>query len=387
MNLGGGLLFWFVILLLFSGCSNSQKQEKGSASEPFPPFVETKIEHAIGFDIIYHDQWKELLLFRHYNDFTDTIKYALHFNGANVPDNIDNSHRIQIPVERVASMSTTHLGMFSFLNAEEVLKAIEVKKYVSSENIKKGVEAGEIAELSPAGEINLEVAVATNLDVVLGVGYPNSPNDAYQNLENLGIPVLLNADWQEKTLLGRAEWVKLLAALLNKEELANQAFRELEIRYNDVSKRLEIAEDKSPSVITGLAQGDVWYVAGGNSFSYYLLDLAGVKYPWARDESTGSVRLSFETVYEEGLKADYWLVPSVAKTLEEIRDADPRYADFKAYKSRQIFNIYGRFNEGGGNDFYESAVMNPDIVLKDIGKIFHPELFPEHNLYYYNQLK
>ena len=387
VSLRGIKLLWFITFLLFAGCSNSQKQTQDSVSESAIPFVSTEIDHAIGFDIVYHDQWKEVLLFRHYNDFVDTIKYALYLNGAQVPKEFEPSNRIEIPVERVASMSTTHLSMFSFLDAQSSLKAIEGKKYVSAQEIKNGVDNGEIVELSPAGEMNLEVAVATNLDVVLGVGYPNLPNEAYQNLENLGIPVLLNADWQEKTLLGRAEWVKLLAALLNKEEVVNQAFAQLELRYEKVAKKLGQVESNAPNVITGLAQGGVWYVAGGRSFAYYLLELAGVTYPWARDESTGSVRLSIETVYEEGLKADFWLVPSVAKTLQELEDADSRYLDFKAVKNNKVFNIYGRFTEGGGNDFYESAVMNPDIVLKDIGKIFHPSHFPEHELYYYNQLK
>ncbi len=386
VNLGVGILFWFAIVWVLSACSDNTSKASISEADLFT-FTKTQVNHSIGFDIIYHDQWKEVLLFRHYNDLVDTVRYALLPSGLDSPEGFDSNHSIQIPVSRIASMSTTHLGMFEFINAQENLKAIENSKYVSSQEIKERVNLNEIVELSPAGEMNLEVAIAADLDVLLGVGYPNSPNEAYQNLENLGVPVLLNADWQEKTLLGRAEWVKLLAALLNKEAEVNPTFEALEERYTEISEILESAKDSSPTVITGLAQGDVWYVAGGRSFAYYLLELAGVNYPWAQDESTGSVRLSFESVYEQGLKADYWLVPSVAKTLQEITDADPRYQDFKSFKKGKIFNIYGRFTPNGGNDFYESAVMNPDVVLKDIGKIFHPELFSKHELVYYNRLQ
>uniref|UniRef100_UPI0040562B79 hypothetical protein n=1 Tax=Roseivirga sp. TaxID=1964215 RepID=UPI0040562B79 len=76
-----------------------------------------------------------------------------------------------------------------------------------------------------------------------------------------------------------------------------------------------------------------------------------------------------------------------AKTLDEVLLHDTRYADFKSFKNGNIFNVYGRYTEGGGNDYYESAVVNPDIVLKDIVKIFHPELLPNHQLVYYNRLK
>ncbi|HEY9116315.1 MAG TPA: ABC transporter substrate-binding protein, partial [Roseivirga sp.] len=291
-----------------------------------------------------------------------------------------------IPSANLATVSTTHIGMFEMLDALDQLKAVEAAKYVSSELVQDLVTKGAIKELAPAGMLNVELVLENNIDVLLGVGYPNSQNENYQTLEIAGIPVLLNADWQEKSLLGRAEWVKMLAALLNKEQIVNEKFKAIEARYHEVLEKLSDTKE-SPLTITGLAEGDAWYVAGGRSFAHELLKLANVEYPWSEDESTGGLRLDFETVYEYGLKADYWMVPSTAKTLDEILAADARYADFKSFKEKQIYNIYGRYTPNGGNDFYESAVVNPDVVLKDIIKIFHPELLPNHDLVYYNHLQ
>ncbi|KAA4018555.1 iron ABC transporter substrate-binding protein, partial [Bacteroides ovatus] len=52
----------------------------------------------------------------------------------------------------------------------------------------------------------------------------------------------------------------------------------------------------------------------------------------------------------------------------------------------EVYNNNARTNTAGGNDYYESAVVNPDIVLRDLVKIFHPELVQEECVYY-KQLK
>ena len=379
---------WPLIAAVFlTGCQNSSSTKGGDQNAQSISFDhQVSIDHAIGFDVIYHNDWKELWLFRHYNDQADTVKYAL-VSGQNDIDGFDESHTIQIPVKNVGALSTTQLGMFDLLNALDELKAIETKRYVHNQEIIRRTDSGQIQELAPAGKLNLETTIASGIEVLMGVGYPNSQNKDYQILLNTGMPVILNADWQETSLLGRAEWMKLLAVLLNKEKLVNTLFTAIEEDYNQTLKLIEDKVAQGPKTITGLANGDSWYVSGGNSFANNLLKVAKVDYPWAHTLETGSIRLDFETVYEQGLTADYWLVPSTAKTLEEIIQADERYADFKSYKDQHIYNIYGRYTPGGGNDYYESAIVAPHVVLKDMVKIFHPELLPDHELVYYNRLQ
>ena len=126
-------------------------------------------------------------------------------------EGFDQAHSITIPIKGIGALSTTQLGMFEILDALDHLKAIEVKRYVHSQEIIQRVEQGSIEELAVSGKLNLETTLASGIDLLMGVGYPNSQNDDFQTLQQAGLPVLLNADWQEKTLLGRAEWMKLLA--------------------------------------------------------------------------------------------------------------------------------------------------------------------------------
>jgi iron complex transport system substrate-binding protein len=66
---------------------------------------------------------------------------------------------------------------------------------------------------------------------------------------------------------------------------------------------------------------------------------------------------------------------------------DERYADFNAINSKQVYNHVARVNASGGSDYFESGIANPDVVLADLIRIFHPDLLPDHTLYYYKQLQ
>lgn len=386
---------WAVYTLLcflmvgFSACqSNSKNQSDFPDFDPKKDYFPEKvsIDHSIGFDVEYHNHYKILHLFRHYNEVADTVSFLLVQKGTPVPEETDLPV-ISIPVEKAVSLSTTHLGMFDLLDALDELKGIERKQYVSSPKVVSMVDSGEIIEVEPSGTLNVETIIELHPDVVLGVGYPNSQNESFQQLGRLNIPVVLNADWQEVDLLGRAEWVKLLAVLLNKEKLVNEKFDAIEAEFQSVLDLIAEKVTDAPLTITGIAQGDAWHVSGGKSFAYNVLKVAKADYPWKDDNSTGSIKLSFETVYEIGLNADFWIAPGGASTLQNIRERDPRYMDFKSYKNGGIYNVFGRNTEGGGNDYYETGVIEPHIVLKDVVKIFHPELLPDHQLVYYNQLK
>jgi iron complex transport system substrate-binding protein len=53
----------------------------------------------------------------------------------------------------------------------------------------------------------------------------------------------------------------------------------------------------------------------------------------------------------------------------------------------RIFNNNKRTSNYGGNDFWESGIIHPDIILQDLRKIFNPEQTPEYNLFYYKELQ
>jgi iron complex transport system substrate-binding protein len=74
------------------------------------------------------------------------------------------------------------------------------------------------------------------------------------------------------------------------------------------------------------------------------------------------------------------------KTVKDLLKEDNRYYDFKAVKNNRLYNNNARVNENGGNDYWEGGISNPDVVLSDLIKIFHPEILPNHQLVYYQKI-
>ena len=94
--------------------------------------------------------------------------------------------------------------------------------------------------------------------------------------------------------------------------------------------------------------------------------------------------LSFETVFDKAQHADIWLMKynqETDKTLTSIREDYAPYAQFKAYKEKQVYGCNTAYKM-----YYEDFPFRPDLVLKDLIRIFHPALLPEHELNYFSKL-
>jgi iron complex transport system substrate-binding protein len=258
-------------------------------------------------------------------------------------------------------------------------------EYAYSSDIRQALDKGNITPFAQ-GEFNNEVALNMNPDLLMISAGQASQYDNYRLLVEAGIAVFVNAEWLETTPLGKAEWVKVMGLLLEKEELANEQFEEVAKRYNRLKAKAK-AVDAKPLVINNMPYKGAWFVSGGNSFTAQYLKDAGADYPWYDNDSTGGLRLDFETVYDAGLRAEVWLNPGTAETREDIVAADSRFKDFKSYENGRIYNNNKRMGPTGGNDFWETGVVRPDLVLSDLITILHPDFLQSDSLYFYQKVE
>lgn len=379
-------IFIYLCALLSScGQSPSPKSDKQSISETTVPFVKTEVKHAKGFDIEYTTNYKILKIVNRIGGKTDTVKYALVNRGTDAPEGFDKAHTIEIPVRNLIGMSSLQIAMADFVESPDILTGLASLKYVTSPKVRTNIKLGKVKEIGEEGTINSEVAILLNPDLVMAMGNPSASFTRYQTIINAGIPVLLISEWLENTPIGRAEWVKVMAALVNKEDVVNEKFAAIEKEYNKLAQIGRNASVK-PSIIVGMPYKGSWFVPDGTSFLTRFFKDAGASYAWYDSKGTGSMGLSFESVAPIALKADYWINCGTAISKADIAANDVRYTYFKPYKSNTIYNFNKRINDLGSNDYWESGVVNPHIVLADLIKILHPELLPNHELVYYRQI-
>lgn len=378
-----------LLFLFLQGCNSTQKQdnpqERTAASSA--DFEKTAIRHAKGFQIQYFDDYKLVSILNPFGHAGDTLRYVLQRKGAVPPTQIANAPRIEIPVKGLVAMSSMHVGLLEMLDAQDVLTGLGSLQYVYSPAVLERIKAGKVVEVGRDQGLNDEKVIEMHPDLVMTIGSPGGKMDHYRLLRDAGIPVLINSEWVEHTPLGRAEWVKLAAALLDKEALVNEKFEKIETEYNRLAALASKTASK-PTVLSGLNTKDAWFLPSGDSYMAQFFADAGADYPWKNQKATGSLPIAFEAVYPIALKAGFWLNVGfdAGDTRQSILSQDARYADFNAFKTGKMYSYNARVNAQGSNDFFESGTVNPHTVLADLIRIFHPELLPEHQLVYYKQL-
>ena len=380
-------IFLFLLAVLFY-CSNDAEQKNTSTNQASQSFEweQPTIEFASGFSLEYSDTYKILDVFSPFQDAEDTLHYILVPEGNVVPDQYKAYQKITIPVKRMVLTSTTHIAMAAYLEKLDAVSGLTDSAFIYSPEVKQLLENGKIKEVGKNGALNNEVIIAANTDLVVSGAWSSAAFDTYRPLIDAGIPVMINAEWTESHPLGRMEWIKVFGALFDMEDKANVLFNESKSQYLDLADKTREVVNK-PTVINGTPYQEAWSIAGGNSFVGTLFKDAGADWHWANDTAQVSYQLDFESVYPIGLEAEYWIAPGRATDLSSLQTIDERFTDFKSFKNQKIYNFHNRANKNGMYDYYESGVVKPEVILADLIKILHPELLPEHELYYFKKVE
>jgi iron complex transport system substrate-binding protein len=234
--------------------------------------------------------------------------------------------------------------------------------------------------------LNYETIVSLEPDVLFLFGVEGSVTAASQKLEEMGIQVVYCAEYLENHPLGKAEWIRFFAQFFGMEEEASHFFDRIDSSYQELAY-LASESGEEPLVLTGLPWKDTWYMAGGQSFASRLIEDAGGNFLWKENPSSEAVPMDIESVYARAFTAGIWINPGVAGSIGELIRSDERFSDLPVVRTGRVYNNIARMNSGGGNDYWESGTVRPDLILADLIFLFHPSILPDHALIYYRKLK
>ncbi len=358
-----------------------------ASTDYFPDKVE--VSDARNFSVTYHGSYKVVAVPQPTPGAPATV-YVLVQCGAPTPDltgDLAGAQAVQIPVARVATSSSTQIASLALLDALDVVVANDMPEAVVNADARAKVAGGTITGFGTGdGGYDLEKLVALDPDLVLQGGMPS---DTWGKLTELGIPNVADASWLEPTPLGRAEWLKYIATFLGAEAKANEVFADMADAY--ATTRAQVADASArPLVLAGTQYNGTWTVPGSDSFVAALIADAGADYVFSDVSSENTMNLDNETILSRGASATIWINGNwMALTRWESRaDAlaeDPRVEVLQAVKDNQIWNPTLRIADNGGNDFWESGTVRPDLVLRDLAIVFHPDTFAGEEPYYYRQ--
>ena len=347
----------------------------------------TSLDYATGFSVQYRNHYKVVTVTDPWQDANQSFQYVLVQCGTPAPTGFSEAQVIEVPIKSVVALSTTHLPHLVMLNQLERLIGVSQFDPINTPEVREKIESSDLQAFSSGNALDLERLLVAAPELVMTFASGNADTDSHGRLIAAGIPVAIVSEYREESPLGRAEWLKFTALFFNQEALAQERFEKISAAYNTM-KNLAAAVSTRPTVFSGFSYEGTWYMPGGKSYVAQLLADAGAEYLWADVDSDGSLPLDFEAVFERAKAADFWV--NMSQEWQEKGDAiaaDLRYEKLAALQQNKAYNNNATVNATGGNDYWESGLVNPDIVLADLIKIFHPELLPDHELVYYQPLK
>lgn len=381
----GRILFYLFLLTLGLACK--QKRTQNIPLEKTPSQIEN-ITYAKGFTIENHDDIKIIKVRAPWPEAKKTFTYAVipreKISTLTYPKDYFDAV-VLTPINSLIVTSTTHIPALEELNSLDKLIGFPQTNYISSKKARTFINNGQIQELGQNERLNTEITLSLKPEIIVGFAIDNS-NSPYETFQNVGIPVVFNGDWVEQTPLGKAEWIKFFGALLDKEKEADSIFKNIETNYNAV-KDLAKKGKKTPSVISGALYKDVWYAPAGDSWAAQFFNDANANYMYADTKGTGSLSLSIENVLAKGATANYWIGTAQFESYDQMNNSNTHYSKFEAFKNKKLYSFANTTGETGGILYYELGPQRPDLVLKDLVKILHPQVLPNYSPYFFTPLQ
>ena len=372
---------YLILVLLFISCQPKSTDDTSIDQS----FTEIPMDYATGFQIFWSENnIYEIIINRPYQNAKDSLHYLLVPSGAEVPPHSANVTLIRTPIERIVCTSTTHIPLLDYLDVTQTLVGFPTPDYISSEKMRKEIDAGHVKDLGVDKSLNIEMLLELDPDMVMT--YSISGNDPVtRQLRDLGIPVLINGEYLEEHPLGRVEWIRLAGLLFNKLEESDSVFRMIRSNYDKMRALVSEVQDR-PSAFSGVMYGDTWFLPGGRNYAAKMMEDAGINYLWRNNDSPGFLELSFESVLDRAHIADLWIGVASFQTLTALLNEDERYGLFKAFRSGNVFTYDARKGTKGGSEYLELGYLRPDIILSDLLQIAHPEQFGRDSLYFHAKL-
>lgn len=378
-----------ILILVFAccGCNKTHRQSdapEGTNEMERLALFQPDISYAEHFTIAIHENYKAIIVKNPWEANDTLVSYVLYPSGSTAPDASWAEFSIPIPIHEVVATSSPQLGLIGLIDELDKVTGVAEERYVYNQQIYEKVINGQIGQVGSLKDSNLEVLLDLDPDLVMRTGYDNVRNEDARLVE-AGIPILYNVEWMEASLLARAEWIKFVGAFFDRDRETDSIFRYIEKEYQLAIEAVAEVESR-PSIMTGNNFKGTWYMPGADSYLTKLILDAGGDYRFKDEQSTGSLPLSFEVVLDELVDADFWIAPRAA-SLKELEKMDERYTLFKAFRDGNVYTFNNRMSDNGGNDYWETGMTRPDLILKDVIKIFHPGRLPDHELYYYKRLQ
>lgn len=308
--------------------------------------------------------------------------YVIVPSDSALPEKLPSGTLVRTPLRNALVCTSVHAGLLATLGVADRIGCVCDAEYIRQPAVRQRIDDGLIVDAGNAMSPDIESIVELGPDAILLSPFENS--GGYGLLGKLNVPIVECADYMEVSPLACAEWMRFYGLLFGRLATADSLFSVVERNYCQLRDSAMPASER-PMLLAELKSGSAWYVPTGNSTTGRFYVDAGADYPFAHIERTGAVPLSSETVLETAHNADVWLFKynqSADYTYSQLAGESDLYPHFKAFRNKSVYGCNTSYVP-----YYDEVPFRPDWLLRDLVKILHPDLLPNHTLRYYSPLK
>lgn len=288
---------------------------------------------------------------------------------------------VYTPLTRSVVFTTAHCKLLEYLGCLDQIVGVADLKYILIPSIHERVRSGKIVDCGEGMAPQVEKIIELKPQALFLSPFENSGD--YGKLAQLGAPIIEMADYMETSPLGRAEWMKFYGMLFGQEKRADSLFNVVDSLYQGL-KAMAQAWRPGRSILTERKTGSVWYCPGGKSTIGQMIVDANGTYAFSDDKHSGSLPLSFEEVLEKAGDSDVWAFKFNGERLMTKKDLLAEYHGYdglKAFRTGQIYQC-----NGSVKPYFEETPFRPDLLLRDLIIMLHPEATAFGSLRYYEKI-
>lgn len=374
-------IFYVCLVIIFNGC-NTGNYQKNTSIENGKYLFSEDIRYAQGFKIDYYEEYTRVIINNPWQENREIYRayYLVKTDSIEIPE---EGIKVKVPLTSISVNTFSYFEFLSLLGELDKVTGVTDGSRIYNPEILNKISEGQIIDLGDPFNPNIEKTIALSPQAVINSAYAQLDNYSLR-LTQAGFPIIYSLEWMENNPLARAEWIKMIAAFFEKGALADTLFNNIEERYLAV-REIAYEPDTRKKVMTGDIFQGTWYVPGGDSFNAALFRDAGLKYIYENNNMSGSIGLDIESILTQFGESDIWF-GCEADRYSDLAAKDSKYMLLKPYKEKQIFNNHNRTTKTGGNDYFESSIAHPDLILSDIVKAAYPEKLHNYSFTYIRPL-
>lgn len=309
---------------------------------------EMELKYAENFKVDYYEDGYKII--------TDASgrEVLLVPEGKDVPEMKEEMLVIEQPVETFGVYSTIGPAWFRPIDEIDRIKAVSFEEDVwEVDDMAELVKSGEASYVGSTKALDYEKLQEVNPSVHLLS--KSHEEKLFPKFDELDLKYLSLGSYLEEDPRGRLEWTKFIAALLDKEDEAEERFEEELARIEEVEKKIEENSEDKPKVTMAYFSPSKQGFRVINAAGYKIkhIEMGGGEYFPAdlSPEKRGATGMTPEEFYKTISETDRFIYNSVTghsiKDLDGLMEEADYLADTKVFEEGNVWGLKRGFWQAG----------------------------------------